>query len=62
MPLVPRDPTRPVESASNLQVRRPLYGSAIDAWRPNHAHLRPLVDGLGPHVARYLEDHPSANG
>lgn len=36
-----------VKTASNLQVRQPLYGTAVGRWRPYERHLKPLFDLLG---------------
>lgn len=38
---------RPVRTASQVQVRRPIYRSSVGRWRPDEATLRPLLDGLG---------------
>jgi hypothetical protein len=38
---------RPVRTASSEQVRRPIYGDAIGAWRRYAAHLEPLISTLG---------------
>ena len=37
---------RPVWTASNLQVRQPLYRSAVGRARPFMPYLGPLVDAL----------------
>lgn len=37
---------RPVQTASRLQVRRPIYASAIGRWRPYAVQLKPLLDML----------------
>ena len=34
---------RPIRTASNVQVRRPLYRSALGRWRRYEAHLGPLL-------------------
>jgi len=39
--------TRPVRTASMLQVRKPLYRNSIDRWRPFRSELGPLFAGLG---------------
>jgi hypothetical protein len=39
--------TRPVFTASQLQVRRPIYRGAIARWRNYAAQLQPLLDLLG---------------
>jgi len=36
-----------VQTASILQVRQPMYRSAIDAWRHYEKHLQPLAGALG---------------
>ncbi len=38
--------SRPVRTASMVQVRQPIYRSSIGRWRPDAALLRPLLDGL----------------
>lgn len=38
---------RSVMSPSNLQVRRPLYDSAVGRWRRYEKHLGPLIEVLG---------------
>ena len=38
---------RPVKTHSQIQVRRPLYSTAIGRWRGYEAQLRPLLDALG---------------
>lgn len=37
---------RRVKTASNLQVRKPLYRSSVERWRRYERHLGPLVDAL----------------
>ncbi len=37
---------RPVQTASAVQVRQPLYRSSIGRWRPYKEYLRPLLDAL----------------
>jgi tetratricopeptide (TPR) repeat protein len=39
---------RPVQTASKLQVRRPIYTTSVGRWRHYEAHLKPLLDALGP--------------
>ena len=39
--------SRPVRTASQMQVRQPIYRSSIGRWRPDQSVLRPLLDGLG---------------
>lgn len=41
------DTERTVGTASRLQVRQPLYASAVDRWRRYEAHLAPLIAALG---------------
>jgi hypothetical protein len=38
---------RPVRTASQAQVRQPLYTSSVGRWRPDAETLRPLLEGLG---------------
>ncbi len=38
---------RPVQTASALQVRQPLYRSSIGRWQPYREQLRPLIEALG---------------
>jgi tetratricopeptide (TPR) repeat protein len=38
---------RPVWSPSAVQVRKPVYATAIGRWRPDEKHLKPLLDALG---------------
>jgi hypothetical protein len=37
---------RPVNTASLLQVRRPIYQESVGRWRPAAEKLKPLIDGL----------------
>ena len=39
--------TRPVKTASSVQVRRPLFRSSLQRWRKYEAWLGPLLDALG---------------
>jgi tetratricopeptide (TPR) repeat protein len=45
--LSPHRAERPVKTASAVQVRRPVYRSAVGRWRPDEETLRPLIDALG---------------
>ena len=38
---------RAVRTASNLQVRKPMYRSAVGRWKRYEAHLGPLLEALG---------------
>ena len=38
--------SRPVHTASLVQVRQPIYRSSVGRWRPAAAYLQPLLDGL----------------
>ncbi len=38
--------TAPVSTASSVQVRQPLYRSAVDRWRKYGDNLRPLMEAL----------------
>jgi hypothetical protein len=42
---------RAVRTASLVQVRRPLYASSVERWRPYAAFLTPLLAALGPSIA-----------
>jgi hypothetical protein len=37
---------RPVTTASNLQVRQPVYRSSVRRWKRYQRHLGPLLDAL----------------
>jgi tetratricopeptide (TPR) repeat protein len=38
--------SRPVRTASVVQVRRPIYSTSVGRWRPDATVLRPLLDAL----------------
>ncbi|HEY1932548.1 MAG TPA: sulfotransferase [Acetobacteraceae bacterium] len=38
--------SRPVHTASMMQVRQPIYRSSVGRWRPDAAALQPLLDAL----------------
>ncbi len=38
--------SRPVQTASMVQVRQPIYRTSVGRWRPDEALLRPLVEAL----------------
>jgi Flp pilus assembly protein TadD len=38
---------RTVRTPSNLQVRKPIYRSAVGRWKRYEAHLKPLLEALG---------------
>jgi tetratricopeptide (TPR) repeat protein len=38
--------SRPVQTASMVQVRQPIYHTSVGRWRPAAALLRPLTEGL----------------
>jgi tetratricopeptide (TPR) repeat protein len=40
--------SRPIATASNFQVRQPLYRSSVERWRRYEAHLEPLLVELAP--------------
>ncbi len=40
-----------VRTRSAAQVRQPVYGSSVRAWRRYEQHLRPLLDALGESAA-----------
>jgi len=37
---------RTVQTASKLQVRRPIYKTSVGRWKPYEAQLKPLLDAL----------------
>ncbi|HVP85335.1 MAG TPA: sulfotransferase [Rhizomicrobium sp.] len=39
---------RPVRTASQWQVRQPIYQTSVERWRNYMPHLQPLLDVLGP--------------
>ncbi|MBF0382037.1 MAG: tetratricopeptide repeat protein [Magnetococcales bacterium] len=39
--------SRNVRTASNYQVRQPMYTSSINGWKPFKKQLKPLIDALG---------------
>ncbi|WP_126452752.1 tetratricopeptide repeat-containing sulfotransferase family protein [Sulfuriflexus mobilis] len=39
---------RVVNTASNQQVRQPIYKGSMQRWRPYEKHLQPLIDALEP--------------
>ena len=43
---------RRVHTASNLQVRQPLYKTSIERWRRYEKHLGPLMESLGSFAPR----------
>jgi tetratricopeptide (TPR) repeat protein len=42
---------RPVRTASQWQVRQPIYKTSVERWRNYMPHLQPLLDVLGPIAA-----------
>jgi tetratricopeptide (TPR) repeat protein len=44
--LAPETNPSPVETASQWQVRQPIYNSSLDRWRHYEKHLGPLKDAL----------------
>ena len=39
---------RPVRTASLMQVRQPIYSTAVNRWRAYEKHLGPLIEALDP--------------
>ena len=37
---------RPVQTASAMQVRKPIYTGSSDAWKSYRQYLEPLITGL----------------
>lgn len=50
---------RPVLTASNSQVREPIYGSSVGRWQAYRDHLGPLIKALG-RLARHARDADGA--
>jgi hypothetical protein len=42
---------RSVRTASQWQVRQPIYRTSVERWRNYMPHLQPLLDVLGPIAA-----------
>jgi Sulfotransferase family len=38
--------SRPVKTASVIQVRKPVYASSVDRWRRHESELQPLLEAL----------------
>ncbi|MFM8953727.1 MAG: tetratricopeptide repeat protein [Planctomycetaceae bacterium] len=59
---------RRVKTASNLQVRKPIYSSSVARWKRYEQHLGPLLDALAgqeiaePTVPAGLDPAPTAAG
>jgi hypothetical protein len=53
--LRPHETERAVRTASSEQVRRPISGEALDAWKPYAPWLGPLEAALG----QVLSDYPA---
>ncbi len=51
---------RAVRTASSEQVRRPIYGEAVDHWRNYETELAPLTDILGAEIQAH--PHPPRRG
>ncbi len=47
---------RPVNTASLVQVRQPLFTASVGRWRLYGDRLKPLLDALGPALARTNAD------
>jgi len=43
-----QETNRAVRTASNWQVRKPMYASSVGRWRKFERHLGPLLEALGP--------------
>lgn len=46
--LTPHTNPNPVETASDWQVRQPIYWQSLERWRHYEKHLRPLKEALNP--------------
>jgi len=47
---------RQVTTASAVQVRQPIYKTAVKRWQQFEAHLQPLISALGPLADCYLDE------
>ena len=45
---------RAVRTASQQQVREPIYSRSVGRWQPYEKHLRPLLDALAPVLNKNL--------
>jgi tetratricopeptide (TPR) repeat protein len=48
--------SRPVKTASAVQVRKPLFSSSLQRWRKYEAAIGPLLDALGANARLASED------
>ena len=48
--LKPHETTGTVLTASNWQVRKPVYTSAVGRWKNYEKHLGPMIDEVGPYL------------
>ena len=46
---------RTVRTASNLQVRQPMYKHSVGKWRNYESYLGPLVDALSGNVVNDIQ-------
>ncbi len=51
---------RTVQTASNLQVRRPIYRTSLGRWQRYESHLKPLLDALDEIAQRVGGEPPPA--
>ena len=42
------DNARPIQTASAVQVRKPLYTNSLNRWKPERSKIVTLLDALGP--------------
>ncbi len=49
---------RSVRTPSSEQVRKPIYRSGLEPWRPFEPYLEPLIAALGPVMDRYPIERP----
>jgi hypothetical protein len=50
---------RAVQTASQVQVRQPVYKSSVGRWRSYARHLQPLLDELGEGLPQTAKGSPS---
>jgi tetratricopeptide (TPR) repeat protein len=53
---------RQVNTASASQVRKPLFRTSLERWRPATELLQPLYDGLGPELLEFERTRAGAGG
>lgn len=55
------DTRRPVQTASRLQVRRPIYKTSVGRWKRYETHLAPLLEAMRCTAERGAGGEPAAD-